>query len=298
MSILFYRRPDYLSRPAGPINHKDCQRYVERAKTLPEREKALSPPFYPETADAPDLSRGRDMEKDTVKKHKDNDREKSGYKSNGAALFSEDKNTPSPTRPAGEAFEHSFETPSASEFSSIPNDADVAAQAGLKWQPSTVAAYKGLCVIMYFSHSRALRPWEQNLDEELTDVEVDRRGSSASDQRGAQVSSSDGPQSQTPPDYVDSNATTQEDSQQGYSRPTSMRSFGPKNSYYENANWKSRYERKSLFRKIFDRETYTQDPALKFLQDRIIIGAVIWAVIITIPLTVVFVALPKGNYYG
>jgi hypothetical protein len=151
---------------------------------------------------------------------------------------------------------------------------------------ATVAAYKGLCVIMYFSHSRALRPWEQNLDEELADVEGERRGSSASDQRGAQLSSSD------------SNATTQEDSQRGYSRPTSMRSFGPKNSDYENSNWKSRYERKSLFRKIFDRETYTQDPALKFLQDRIIIGAVIWAVIITIPLTVIFVALPKGNYYG
>jgi hypothetical protein len=32
MSILFYRRPDYLSKPDGPINASDCARYVERAK--------------------------------------------------------------------------------------------------------------------------------------------------------------------------------------------------------------------------------------------------------------------------
>ncbi|KIW03286.1 uncharacterized protein PV09_05499 [Verruconis gallopava] len=32
MSILFYRRPDYVSRPAGPLNLKDCQKYVERTK--------------------------------------------------------------------------------------------------------------------------------------------------------------------------------------------------------------------------------------------------------------------------
>jgi hypothetical protein len=119
--------------------------YCQRFEALPEREKALSPPFYPETADAPDLSRGRDLEKDIVRKHKDNDREKSGYKSNGAALFSEDKNTPSPTRPAGEVFEHSFETPSASEFSSIPNDAEVSAQAGLKWQPCIYSLSDVLC---------------------------------------------------------------------------------------------------------------------------------------------------------
>ncbi|KAK5144642.1 hypothetical protein LTR04_001503 [Oleoguttula sp. CCFEE 6159] len=32
MSILFYRRPDYVSRSAGPLNPKDCQKYVQRTK--------------------------------------------------------------------------------------------------------------------------------------------------------------------------------------------------------------------------------------------------------------------------
>jgi hypothetical protein len=165
---------------------------------------------------------------------------------------------------------------------------------------AAVAAYKGLCVIMHFSHSRALRPWEQNLDEELADVEAEGRHSTSSINRGTQVSSSDGPpsQSSSSSEYVDSNATTRVDSPRAEIRPASMKSFGPRNSHYEQASWKSRYERKSTFRKIFDRETYTQDPALKLLQDRIIIGANIWALIITIPLTVIFVALPKGNFYG
>ncbi|EOD46339.1 putative regulator of g protein signaling superfamily protein [Neofusicoccum parvum UCRNP2] len=30
MSILFYRRPDYVSKSHGPLNQRECQRYVER----------------------------------------------------------------------------------------------------------------------------------------------------------------------------------------------------------------------------------------------------------------------------
>jgi hypothetical protein len=165
---------------------------------------------------------------------------------------------------------------------------------------AAVAAYKGLCVIMHFSHSRALRPWEQNLDEELADIEAEGRHSTSTINRPMQVSSSNGRESQNPSltDYVDSNVSTVLGSQQAESRPNSMKFFGSRNSYYETPGWKSKYERKSTFRKVFDRETYTQDPALKFLQDRIIIGANLWALIITIPLTVIFVALPKGNFYG
>jgi hypothetical protein len=36
MSILFYRRPDYLAKPNGPINATECQQYAERA-TLTKR---------------------------------------------------------------------------------------------------------------------------------------------------------------------------------------------------------------------------------------------------------------------
>jgi len=32
MSVLFYRRPDYVERTDGPLNWEDCQKYVERTK--------------------------------------------------------------------------------------------------------------------------------------------------------------------------------------------------------------------------------------------------------------------------
>jgi hypothetical protein len=32
MSVLFYKRPTYVDRPAGPLNRSDCQKYVERLK--------------------------------------------------------------------------------------------------------------------------------------------------------------------------------------------------------------------------------------------------------------------------
>jgi hypothetical protein len=32
MSVLFYRRPDYVQRTDGPLNWEDCQKYVERTK--------------------------------------------------------------------------------------------------------------------------------------------------------------------------------------------------------------------------------------------------------------------------
>jgi hypothetical protein len=31
MSILFYRRPDYVSKEGGPLDSAGCQKYVERA---------------------------------------------------------------------------------------------------------------------------------------------------------------------------------------------------------------------------------------------------------------------------
>jgi hypothetical protein len=33
MSVLFYRRPDYLAKSATPISSSECSRFVERAKS-------------------------------------------------------------------------------------------------------------------------------------------------------------------------------------------------------------------------------------------------------------------------
>ena len=31
MSILFYKRPDYIAREGGPLTRSNCQKYVEKA---------------------------------------------------------------------------------------------------------------------------------------------------------------------------------------------------------------------------------------------------------------------------
>lgn len=75
-----------------------------------------------------------------------------------------------------------------------------------------------------------------------------------------------------------------------------MNTFGPKNEW-ERERWVRAYERRSLARKLFEKSVWTQDETLRLLQDRIVLGANVWSFIITVPLTVVFVALPRGNYF-
>jgi hypothetical protein len=75
-----------------------------------------------------------------------------------------------------------------------------------------------------------------------------------------------------------------------------METFGPKNSF-DHTSWIEKYQEKPLLRRVFDQTTWTQDEALRVLQEKIVLGANLWALIITIPLTVIFVAIPKGNFY-
>ncbi|KAL3422693.1 hypothetical protein PVAG01_06849 [Phlyctema vagabunda] len=136
-----------------------------------------------------------------------------------------------------------------------------------------IAACKGLCMIMHHSHSRNLRPWEQDL---TMDFEAGRQ----SDEIGmASRIAKDG-------DEDDKNTLA--------SRP-SLQSFGDKNEW--EGEWLIHYKKKSLLRKIFARSVYTQEAALRILQDKIVLGANIWAAIITTILTAVFIALPGDNLY-
>ena len=145
-----------------------------------------------------------------------------------------------------------------------------------------VAAYKGICVILHRTHVRNLRPWEQSLDDELADSV--RNSTSSSANRDVQMASRTG-------NYDDSDMD-----ETGSFRQAIMSSFGPKNSF-EGAEWIEKYQKKPMLKKIFEKSVWTQDDALRVLQDRIVLGANVWAIILTIPLTVMFVALPKGNFY-
>jgi hypothetical protein len=76
----------------------------------------------------------------------------------------------------------------------------------------------------------------------------------------------------------------------------SFESLGSNNSY-ENEPWIAKYEKRNVIRKIFDREVWIQEPALRQIQDTIFLQAIIGAFFLSAVASAVFVPLPKGNYF-
>ena len=77
---------------------------------------------------------------------------------------------------------------------------------------------------------------------------------------------------------------------------TSFDTFASVNSY-EDEPWVAKYEKRNLIRKVFDREVWIQEPALRQIQDTIFLQAVGGALIITAISVGNFCAIPKGNFY-
>lgn len=76
----------------------------------------------------------------------------------------------------------------------------------------------------------------------------------------------------------------------------SFDTMGSDNSY-EDEPWVAKYEKRHMIRKIFDREVWIQEPALRQIQDTIFLQALGSALIISAVSVAIFVALPKGNYF-
>ena len=76
----------------------------------------------------------------------------------------------------------------------------------------------------------------------------------------------------------------------------SFDTMGSSNSY-EDEPWVAKYEKRNLIRKVFDREVWIQEPALRQIQDTIFLQALGCALLITAVAVAIYVALPKGNYY-
>lgn len=76
----------------------------------------------------------------------------------------------------------------------------------------------------------------------------------------------------------------------------SFDSFGSHNSY-EDEPWISKYDKRNVIRKIFDREVWIQEPALRQIQDTIFLQAILTAFVLTAIIVGIFCAIPKGNKY-
>ncbi|KAI9788871.1 MAG: hypothetical protein M1816_006535 [Peltula sp. TS41687] len=71
---------------------------------------------------------------------------------------------------------------------------------------------------------------------------------------------------------------------------------GMSNSY-EDQPWVIRYEKRNIVRKVFDREVWIQEPALRQIQDTIFLQAAGVALVASLVLSAIFVALPKGKLF-
>ena len=91
--------------------------------------------------------------------------------------------------------------------------------------------------------------------------------------------------------------STDDDNASSYDlRTGSFDSFGSGNSY-EDEPWIAKYDKRNIVRKVFDREVWIQEPALRQIQDTIFLQAVLTAVVITAIIVGVFCAIPKGNKF-
>lgn len=79
----------------------------------------------------------------------------------------------------------------------------------------------------------------------------------------------------------------------------SKSSFDSKNSSnsYEDEPWVARYANRNIIQKIFDKEVWIEEPALKQIQDAIFVQSIIIAAIVSAIIAGIFVALPSGGYF-
>lgn len=98
--------------------------YCSRFHALSENEKALSPPFNPTSVEA--AEKGGELEVAVRDRNIH-----TSLQDTGLPIYSEVDEI----KTVDSIGSPSFRSPISSDFSSVPSDAEVTAQAGLKWQP-------------------------------------------------------------------------------------------------------------------------------------------------------------------
>jgi hypothetical protein len=122
------------------------------------------------------------------------------------------------------------------------------------------AAWRGMCVVLHGLHHRHLRPWElwESEEEEIC-------------LEGIQHPNSDSEKQQ------------QQD--------------GENKKLKEDYPWVKKYEKRNVIRKIFDREVWVQEPALRMIQDIIFLQSLLVGVSVGGIATVIFLVVPGGGFF-
>ena len=66
---------------------------------------------------------------------------------------------------------------------------------------------------------------------------------------------------------------------------------------YEDEPWIARYGKRNVIRKIFDREIWVQEPAMRQIQDTIFLQAIIGGFVLSCIFVGIFCAVPKGKLF-
>lgn len=143
--------------------------------------------------------------------------------------------------------------------------------AALEWWfgiTNIIAASQGLCVLLHRMHTRQYHAWETK-DYTDDDEEAILKG-------------------------LDINFINYESTKSKW--PVKMEVFGPANDY-GGEPWVEHYSQKPWWRKLFEKRIPVRENGLKSIQNRMIRQAEAWALLITILLTIAFVAIPNGNLY-
>jgi hypothetical protein len=64
---------------------------------------------------------------------------------------------------------------------------------------------------------------------------------------------------------------------------------------FEDEPWVEKYHKRNLIRKIFDREVWIKEPALRQIQDTIFVQALIGSILASAVVIAIFVAVPHGR---
>ena len=183
-----------------------------------------------------------------------------------------------------------------------------------------VAASKGLCVLLHRLHTREVHPWELESKAPGEDPSKGwrerKKGGKESKEDGKAVTLHLKPPKiaganncytniSTPPlDPKDKNeAKTGFESDvealsmlSGSTLAGKMSPFGPSNTF-DHEPWVSRWRKQAWWRKLHLRKVWVRDEGLRLMQNRIVIQAELWALLITVPTVVGIVACPVVGLY-
>ncbi|WYZ36628.1 hypothetical protein EsH8_II_000134 [Colletotrichum jinshuiense] len=132
-----------------------------------------------------------------------------------------------------------------------------------------VAALDGVSLSLHFAHRRHLRPWE------VPDLEA----GTGADKRHRRAATSESVAGAVDP-----------------LRKLTLQTLGPGN-VFAGEEWVATYERRWLWRRVFERSRESRNKHLRVLQDGVVLGAVLWAALTTIGIGVGSIFIPAYNMF-